>query len=75
MAETLAHLRWVLVSIFALIVVVAVMFSERRRVSALQGKIGEELDRSGEREKQRLQLQEQTNKLLEEILQELRSKK
>jgi hypothetical protein len=65
----------VFVSFFALIMVVAVLFSERRRVNALRNKIGEELDRSGEREKQRLELQEQTNRLLQEILQELRSTK
>lgn len=75
MAETLAHFRWVFVSFFALIMIVGVMFSERRRINSWQKKVGEELDRSGEREKHRLQLQEQTNKLLEEILQELRSKK
>lgn len=75
MAETLGHLRWVLVSIFALIIVVTILFSERRRVSAWQAKVGQELDRSNEKEKQRLLVHEQTNKLLEEILHELRSKK
>ena len=74
-AHTLAELRWVFVSFFALIIFVVAWFGERRRVAAWQERVSKEMDQSKEREVRRFAIQEQTNGLLEEILAELRSKK